>query len=204
MIEHKPKLVIFDVGGVVLNWKDVVPKLAELLNLPQEKLYEELWSHNVEMDVGKTHQDDFWKYLSEKYNAEIAPTLLKKIWIEEQPRIEAGWELLKKAKNAGYMTVCCTNNWKDTLERQIEMHKEFSLFDKIFNSAYMGVRKPNEEIYKIIEKELGYGGKDIFFIDDVKENCEGAEKLGWQTYLFDCFDNEGKYDSTKIREILDL
>jgi putative hydrolase of the HAD superfamily len=86
----------------------------------------------------------------------------------------------------------------------MEIHPDFSLFDRIFNSAYLGERKPNEEIYKIIEKKIGYKGKDIFFIDDVKENCEGAEKLGWQTFCFDCKKNEGETDYKIITDLLEL
>ena len=204
ILEKKPKIVVFDVGGVLLNWKAAVPKISNLLNISDEKMYEELWSHNVDMDLGKTHQDNFWKYLSEKYNPDVKPMFLKKTWIEEQLRIESGWNLLKKVKKAGFMTICLTNNWKDTLERQMEIHPDFLLFNRIFNSAYLGVRKPNEDIYKIIENEIGHKGKDIFFIDDVKENCEGAEKLEWQTFQFDCSKSGGVKDSEKIKKLLNI
>ncbi|MBW6441385.1 HAD family phosphatase [Patescibacteria group bacterium] len=201
---QKPKAVIFDVGGVVLDWKSAVPKVSKLLNISDEKMFEELWSHNVDMDLGKKHQDEFWKYLSEKYNPKANPMSLKKTWIEEQPRIEAGWGLLKEIKKAGLMTVCCTNNWKDTLEKQMEFHPDFSLFDHIFDSCYMGIRKPDEEIYKVIENEIGYSGAEIFFIDDVKENCEGAKKLNWNTFQFDCVISKGERDRNKIKEILNI
>ena len=100
--------------------------------------------------------------------------------------------------------VCCTNNWKDTVKRQIELHPDFSIFEFILNSADVGVRKPNEKIYRIVEDILGEREKDIFLIDDLKENCKGAEKLGWQTFQFDCNKDYGKTDSLNILNILGL
>jgi epoxide hydrolase-like predicted phosphatase len=204
IFDQKPKVIVFDIGGVLLDWKTAVPKISNLLNISEEKMFEELWSHNVDMDLGKFHQDDFWKYLSEKYNPSVEAAFLKKTWIEEQPPIENGWRILEEAKKAGFMIVCLTNNWKDTLERQMEIHENFSLFDRIFNSAYLGERKPNKKVYEIIEDKIGYKGPDIFFIDDVKENCEGAEKLGWHTFKFDHTKNEGQEDYKTIKDLLGI
>lgn len=204
VINKKPKIIIFDIGGVLLSWRDVIPKVAKLLNISDQTFIQELHSHNFDIDLGKIHQDIFWKYLSEKYKTEVTQEDLKKTWIEEQPPIRAGWELLKDIKNAGYRVACCTNNWKGTVKRQMEIYPDFSLFEFVLNSADVGTRKPDEKIYKIIEDGLQLKGSDIFFIDDMEENCETAKRMGWQTYIFDNTESEGYRDSNEIKKILGI
>lgn len=58
-------------------------------------------------------------------------------------------------------------------------------FSEIIISAEVGCVKPEPEIYEIAQEWSGYAGSEIFFIDDKKENLEGVEKLGWQTFLMD-------------------
>lgn len=204
MINHKPKIIVFDIGGVLLNWKVAIPKIAQMLNVTNEIFFDELQKHLKNLELGKDHQNDFWEYLVEKYNSSLEPNFLKKTWIEEQIPIEPGWDLLRKTKKSGYRVVCCTNNWKDTVERQVKLHSDFSLFEFILNSADVGTRKPDERIYLLVEEKVGEKGQDIFFIDDSKENCEGAEKIGWQTFQFDCETDGGAKDAEEISNKLGL
>lgn len=204
VIDNKPKVIVFDIGGVLLNWKAVIPEVSQILNITPETFFDELQTHLKKLEIANTHQNDFWLYLTDKYNNSIDSDLLKKTWIEKQTRIESAWDLLKKVKASGYRVVCCTNNWKDTVEKQLELHPDFSLFEFILNSADVGVRKPDGEIYKIVEEKVGESGKDMFLIDDLKSNCEGAEKIGWQTFIFDSETDNGSKDAEIIAEMLEI
>ncbi len=181
---NRPKIIVFDIGGVLLNWKVVIPLIANKLKITPEQFHQELQKSLVELELGKMHQDEFWRHLCEKYKYNGNFRELKKIWIEDQPRIEYGWKLAKSAKENKFRVVCCTNNWKDTVKRQKEIHPDFSLFEFILDSGDLGIRKPDEEIYRIIEDKVGESGQEILLIDDSQENCEGASRLGWQTYQF--------------------
>lgn len=204
VISNKPKLIVFDIGGVLLNWKIVIPKISNLLNITPESFFQELQLHLKNLELAKTHQIDFWKHLAKKYNPSVNPDLLQKTWIESQTRLEPSWDLLKKAKESGYRVVCCTNNWEGTVKRQAELDPDFSLFEFIVDSSEVRVKKPDKRIYRLVEKMVGEKGKDIFFIDDSRENCEGAENLGWQTFLFDSETDNGSKDADKILELLGL
>lgn len=203
-LTNKPKVIVFDIGGVLLNWKAVVREISNLLKITEDSFYENLYNNFIDLDLGKKHQDEFWNFLTQKFNPNIEPTLLKKIWIEKQQKIDFAWLLLKDIRKMGYRAVCCTNNWKETIEKQLELHPDFSLFEFILNSADVGIRKPNEEIYKIVEEKVGESGKDMFLIDDLKSNCEGAEKIGWQTFIFDSETDNGSKDAEIIAEMLEI
>lgn len=43
--------------------------------------------------------------------------------------------------------------------------------------------KPDARFYHLVEKRLGVKPEEIVFLDDLHENIEAAEKLGWNTIL---------------------
>jgi len=43
--------------------------------------------------------------------------------------------------------------------------------------------KPDEPIYRIVEKKTKQTGESILYIDDRPENIETGNRLGWQTIL---------------------
>ena len=53
------------------------------------------------------------------------------------------------------------------------------LFDGLFFSCDIGVEKPHEGFFKAIAHRLGRSGTELLFIDDVRENVEGARAVGW-------------------------
>jgi HAD superfamily hydrolase (TIGR01509 family) len=58
------------------------------------------------------------------------------------------------------------------------------LFELVVDSAFVGCRKPEREIYEIALDRLGVGAEDCLFIDDVEVNCEAARELGMTAVHF--------------------
>lgn len=52
-------------------------------------------------------------------------------------------------------------------------------------SHVLGFIKPDAEIYRAFEDEVGYRGSSILFFDDLVENVEAARALGWRAELID-------------------
>jgi putative hydrolase of the HAD superfamily len=52
-------------------------------------------------------------------------------------------------------------------------------FDGLFFSCDIGVEKPREDFFNAIAHRLGRPGTELLFIDDVRENVEGARAAGW-------------------------
>lgn len=57
-------------------------------------------------------------------------------------------------------------------------------FDVVCNSARLGLRKPDPEIYRALLDRLGCAGEDVVYVDDFEENLPPAEALGMRTVLF--------------------
>ena len=50
-------------------------------------------------------------------------------------------------------------------------------------SAEVGLHKPQPEIYRLAAERVGAEPGDCVFVDDLRENCEGAEAVGMTAVL---------------------
>jgi putative hydrolase of the HAD superfamily len=48
----------------------------------------------------------------------------------------------------------------------------------------VGMHKPQPEIYRLAAERLKVASKECIFVDDLKENCEGAEAVGMTAIRF--------------------
>jgi putative hydrolase of the HAD superfamily len=55
------------------------------------------------------------------------------------------------------------------------------LFEKLYFSHELGLRKPNANIYEYVINDAGIVPEETMFIDDFLENILTARKLGFQT-----------------------
>ena len=52
------------------------------------------------------------------------------------------------------------------------------LFDAIVISGEVGLNKPDAEIFELAADRVGVPAGECVFVDDLRENCEGAERVG--------------------------
>ena len=97
-------------------------------------------------------------------------------------------ELMRELKEAGYRMAMLTNNVREWEPLWRSMLPVDEIFETVVDSGFVGCRKPESRIYAITLDRIGLPAEDCLFIDDVKVNCEGAEKAGMSTVHFQ--DNE--------------
>ena len=56
------------------------------------------------------------------------------------------------------------------------------LFEKVYYSFDYKLRKPDAKFYQTVLDENGLQASETLFIDDMKENIEGAERVGINGY----------------------
>jgi putative hydrolase of the HAD superfamily len=87
----------------------------------------------------------------------------------DQPMLEA----VGRARDAGVPTGLISNSWvMDHYTDEIR-----SLFDEVVISAEVGLHKPQPEIYLLAAERLGVRPEGCVFVDDLRENCAGAEAV---------------------------
>ena len=104
-------------------------------------------------------------------------------------------ERLLQLKKAGYRLFLLSNtidiHWDYCVELLFpyQNHGVEDYFEQCFLSQRMHLAKPNARIYEEVIRQADIHPDETLFIDDLKENCEAAEKLGIHTFQNVKFDD---------------
>jgi epoxide hydrolase-like predicted phosphatase len=88
----------------------------------------------------------------------------------DEPMIDA----VRSARAAGVRTGLISNSWG----LGIYDRAPTDLFDVAVISGEVGLHKPEPEIYRLACERLGVDPAAAVFVDDLHENCAGAEAVG--------------------------
>ena len=104
-------------------------------------------------------------------------------------------ERLLQLKKAGYRLFLLSNtidvHWDYCVEHLFpcQNHGVEDYFEHCFLSQRMHLAKPDARIYEEVIRQANIHPDETLFIDDLKENCEAAEKLGIHTFQNVKFDD---------------
>lgn len=178
---------IFDRGGVVLN---IDPQLTvgafrnlgwmSFFDKDHQALNRELF---YDLEMGKSSPEIFWENVRQNISKRIEDEAIDATWsamILDFPADRVSYlEGLKK--NYRLFLLSNTNEI-----HRIKYHQKFEvkfgyplfgLFERIFYSHEMGLRKPDPEFFVRTLKESGLVSGETLFIDDMKENTDAAKIL---------------------------
>ena len=102
---------------------------------------------------------------------------------------------LLQLKKAGYRLFLLSNtidiHWDYCVEHLFlyQNHGVEDYFEHCFLSQRMHLAKPDAHIYEEVIRQATIHPDETLFIDDLKENCEAAEKLGIHTFQNVKFDD---------------
>jgi putative hydrolase of the HAD superfamily len=189
--------VVCDFGGVLTSpLMDAFLAFQEESGIPLEALYgalgvlaERTGAHPLyELEKGRITEHEFLEAIA----AELTAALGRKIDMHgfgeayfaglrpNQPMIE----LMRALRAERYRMALCTNNVREWEPRWRAMLPVDEIFELVVDSAYVGVRKPEPEIYQITLDRLGVPAGQALFIDDVDVNCDGARAAGMRAVQF--------------------
>lgn len=188
MVEENIDTIIFDFGGVVINIDYNATILAfQKLGIDN---FETLFSQAKQSDlfdnfeIGKISPQHFINELLSIVPSGISPNEIVYAWnamLLDIPleRIE----LLLSLKNRYKIYLLSNTNSLhiDAAIRKWNAITEFSIydvFDHVYFSHEMGMRKPNVEIFDTVCNAQGLNPETTFFIDDSIQHIEGAKKAG--------------------------
>ncbi|WP_330275646.1 HAD family phosphatase [Lentzea sp. NBC_00516] len=83
-------------------------------------------------------------------------------------------ELVRKARAAGLHTALLSNSWGEGYPKDLLVE----LFDTVVISGRVGLRKPDERIYRHTLERVGVPAGRAVFFDDAPINVEAAQSVG--------------------------
>lgn len=188
------KNIIFDLGGVIINLDTTktISEFNKLSKLPFEAIYTQLQQSTVFdlFDKGLISESDFFEELKKATQSTASKSELKLAWnamLLDFPGHRL--DLLKKIKSHYRLFLLSNTNETHVTEFEktlLETHQYKNLeplFEKVYYSCRMQMRKPDVEIFDFVLTENGLNASETLFIDDSQQHVQGAIKTGIKAYL---------------------
>jgi len=193
------KAVISDFGGVLttpllgsfMAFQDEMGIESDALGRAMQRIAEKEGEHPLfELERGRMSEADFLAALSRELEPELGhePQLhrFSEIYFDALEVNEPMIGVMRDAKARGLRMALLTNNIREWEPLWRAMLPVDEIFELVVDSAFVGMRKPEPEIYELTVERLedGIGPADCLFVDDVEINVEAAERLGMRTVHF--------------------
>jgi putative hydrolase of the HAD superfamily len=130
------------------------------------------------LERGETEPEEFERLLAARLirvdgTAVSAAGMLTRMFSQMAP-VEPMYELLRSLRNGGVLTGLLSNSWGNDYPRDLFT----GVFDSVVISSEVGMRKPEERIFRHALADLGLAPDQCVFIDDIEANVEAARALG--------------------------
>jgi putative hydrolase of the HAD superfamily len=192
------RAVISDFGGVLttplLNsfaaFQDETGISGETLGRAMQRIAERDGAHPLfELEKGNITEPAFLAQLSEALEPELGrrPEMhrFKEIYFEALLPNEPMIELMRELGGRGYRMALLTNNVREWEPYWRSMLPVDEIFELVVDSGFVGMRKPEPEIYELTLQRLdGIDPAECLFVDDVEVNIEAARALGMSAVHF--------------------
>ncbi|MFT7645568.1 MAG: putative hydrolase of the HAD superfamily [Candidatus Poriferisodalaceae bacterium] len=193
LAEHSPfDAVVFDWGGVITVDPDPVARrsfAAAGVDLAELRKRREVFDKDPQqtpfarLERGEIMLDDYLRLMRENMpGSEV-------LWDQESPHFMFSKltvrpeviNLIAQLRRRGFATALLTNNVAEMWPLLLETTPVDDLFDVSVNSAFVGMRKPEHDIYHYTLDLLGVSAPKAVFLDDMAPNIAAAKAIGMGT-----------------------
>lgn len=131
------------------------------------------------LETGRLPEDEFERRFANRLGLSEAADLIDSMFRGMVPAAPMA-AAVRDARSAGIRTGLVSNSWSTS---HYDRDQLAELFDATVISAEVGLHKPQPEIYLLAAKRLGKSPRLCVFVDDLRENCAGAEAVGMTAVL---------------------
>ena len=131
------------------------------------------------LERGELTEDEFSPRFGAVIGVENTDDLVNRLFAGMGPD-EAMIEAVKRAKREGIKTGLISNSWGDG---RYDRDSFEEMFDGVVISGEVGLNKPDLPIYYLGAERIGLPVEECVFVDDLRENCAGAEEAGMTAIL---------------------
>jgi len=201
----KYKAVIFDLGGVIINidYAATIEAFGALGHGDFQDMYSQAQQTGLFNDLetgkisGQRFVNELLPYLNvgtspnrvvAAWNAMIGNVPLEHISLLQKVRQQCPIYLLSNTNDIHMQAVL--RSWSASCEQPME-----AIFDGVYLSHEIGMRKPDVEIFEFICRENQLNPSETLFVDDSIQHIEGAQLAGLQAFHLTDFDSLDQFFS---------
>jgi putative hydrolase of the HAD superfamily len=191
------RAIISDFGGVLTTpliqsfvaFQDETGIAMETLGTAMQRIAERDGAHPLfELEKGHLSEAEFLDRIADELKPELGhrPQMhrFSEIYFKALEPNLAMIELMRELRGRGMGMALLTNNVREWEPLWRSMAPIDELFEVVVDSAFVGCRKPEPEIYEITLERTGASAGDCLFVDDVEVNCDTARELGMTAVHF--------------------
>jgi putative hydrolase of the HAD superfamily len=189
--------VICDFGGVLTSpLIDAFAALQDNSGISLEQLGLAMMAINqrsglnplVELETGRMGEAEFLRDLGQELTRQLGRPVemhgFGEAYFEQLAPNRDMIEYMRELGGRGYRMAICTNNVREWETRWRAMLPVDEIFEVVVDSAFVGSRKPEPEIYRVTLERLNVPASEALFVDDVEMNCDAAREAGMTAVHF--------------------
>jgi putative hydrolase of the HAD superfamily len=182
----KPKVLLFDLGGVIVKWTGI-ESLMEMTGLSRTAVTQQFANDPVlsAYEIGACSDDDFTAAMLTVFSLDISYEHFKSLWKEWVGSTYPGIKQALSELRGGYTIACLSNTNAMHWQRLADHIITSQYFDHAYASHLVNLAKPDPAIYRHVLTDMGINAADVWFFDDTLENVEAAKAVGIKSFLVD-------------------
>lgn len=185
------KSIIFDLGGVLLNisYQNTIDEFEKLGVDNSSAFYSKKSQTNIFnlLETGEISENELIREIQSSCKSATRKQIIF-AWnsmLLDLPKNRTN--LLKNLKEKYELFLLSNTNAihiKELKSRlgEVKYSKFYNLFNKVYYSHEIGVRKPDSESFRLVLDENNLKETEVLFIDDSPQHIDGAKELGIHTY----------------------
>lgn len=190
------RAVIFDVDGVLIHGMHTNPAHVRR------------WDANLQADLGVDPQRFVSEFIYDIFVKRVvtgqvsviealerrlpslgykgSPMAFLQYWLERDSELNQPLlQVIRRLKATGDVRLYIATNQEHMRAQWLWSHLRLcDLFEDIFYSARIGVRKPDPRFFNFVESRLGPQEEPPLFFDDTPAVIAAAQSAGWEAVLF--------------------
>lgn len=181
--------VIFDLGGVLIDWnpRHLYRKLFNNDEQAMERFLTEVCSKewNEQQDAGRSWDEAIQEAIVRHPTHERLIRAYREQWHEMIPHaLDETVTILDGLRTTGIQVLALTNWSHDTFPIAVERFKFLEWFDGVLVSGTEGMKKPDLAIFALLISRYKLDPGKAVFIDDSEDNIAASKAAGLQGIHF--------------------
>ncbi|KAJ5413641.1 hypothetical protein N7509_000268 [Penicillium cosmopolitanum] len=176
--------LIFDFGNVLCRWTPPKSSSIDPTKLKQI-MTSDIW---YDYERGRyASEDECYKVLEERFAIQSEDLSATMAEARQSLRLEtATLEFLTalREQHSSLKLYGLSNTPHPEEDAVQSIGRQWPIFDHIYISGSLGMRKPDICCYEHVLKEIGLSAEEVLFVDDSAENVLAAQSIGINSILF--------------------